>query len=49
MVAQMQVSGRGLLEYMPARGAKAMPPIRISGKTLCAARQLWSHPDQCEE
>jgi hypothetical protein len=47
MAGQMKVSGKGLIEYMPMKGAKAMPPIRISEKTRCLARALWSHPDQC--
>lgn len=49
MVGQVQKSGKGLIEMMPAKGVKAMPPIRIGGKALCMARGLWSHPDQCEE
>jgi len=44
MNGQMMKSGNGLIEAMPMKGAKPMPPIRISGKTLGAARLLWAKP-----
>lgn len=44
MAGQMVPSGKGLIEFMPKKGVKAMPPIRISGKTQGAARLLWAKP-----
>jgi len=41
MFPQMQESDDGLLEYMPERGAKAMPPIRVGSKTASIVRSLW--------
>lgn len=49
MTGQMKTSGTGLIEYMPMKGAVAMPPIRISGRTLCAARMLWTNATSCDE
>ena len=44
MTGQMKPDGKGLIEYMPVKGVKPMPPIRISGKTQGAARLLWAKP-----
>jgi hypothetical protein len=41
MFPQMKVDGTGLIEYLPDKGAKAMPPIRVGARTLCKARLLW--------
>lgn len=41
MFPQMQESAGGLLEYMPEKGAKPMPPIRVGGKTATIVKGLW--------
>ncbi|MGD0136159.1 MAG: hypothetical protein ABSE57_29280 [Bryobacteraceae bacterium] len=41
MFPQMQASNGGLLEYLPERGAKAMPPIRVGRQTASIVRGLW--------
>lgn len=41
MFSQMKEEGDGLLEYLADKGAKAMPPIRVSSKTMCDLRMLW--------
>lgn len=41
MVAQMVPSGGGLLELLPDKGAKAMPPIRVGPKTRNKLKQIW--------
>ena len=48
MFPQMQESGDGLLEYLPDKGAKAMPPIRVGGQTSCILRMLWSGGAACK-
>ena len=48
MVANMKVDGKGLIEYMPMKNAKAMPPIRVGTQTLCKLRGIWS-TDGCKE
>jgi hypothetical protein len=42
MFAQMKKDGDGLIEYLPDKGAKPMPPIRLGGRTLCKMQMLWS-------
>ena len=41
MFPRMQESNGGLLEYLPERGAKAMPPIRVGRHTTSIVRGLW--------
>ena len=38
-----------LLEYMPEKGARPMPPIRVGAKTLCTIKSLWSGENACRE
>jgi hypothetical protein len=42
MVANMKVDGRGLIEYMPEKNAKPMPPIRIGTRTICKLQNIWT-------
>ncbi|WP_367870341.1 hypothetical protein [Luteolibacter sp. Populi] len=42
MVANMKVDGKGLIEYMPDKNAKAMPPIRIGTQTICKLQRIWT-------
>jgi hypothetical protein len=42
MFAQMKTDGAGLIEYLPDKGAKPMPPIRVGARTLCKVRMLWA-------
>ncbi len=48
MNGQMKESGNGLIEYLPEKGAKAMPPIRVGPKTLCRMQQIWTD-EGCEK
>jgi hypothetical protein len=32
----------GLLEQLPDKGAKSMPPIRLGGQTICKMQKLWA-------
>lgn len=48
MVANMKADGKGLIEYMPAKGAKAMPPVRVGAQTLCRLRAIWTDKG-CQE
>jgi len=48
MVAQMKESGDGLIEYLPDKGAKAMPPIRVGGQTSCIMTMLWAGGKACK-
>lgn len=32
----------GLLEMLPDKGAKSMPPIRFGGQTICKMQRLWA-------
>jgi hypothetical protein len=41
MFAQMKEDGSGLIEYLHDKGAKAMPPIRVGGKTRCKIQSIW--------
>ena len=41
MVAQMMPSGDGLLEALPDKDSKAMPPIRVGKKTRNNIKQVW--------
>jgi hypothetical protein len=45
----MQKSGDGLLEYMPEKDAKPMPPIRVGSRTLCKMRMLWAGEESCKK
>jgi hypothetical protein len=45
---QMQKSGDGLLEYLPEKGAKPMPPIRVGSRTMCKMRLLWTDAESCK-
>jgi len=49
MVPQMKADGSGLIEYMPEKGAKPMPPIRVGAQTLCKIRMLWTNADSCKK
>ena len=48
MVANMKADGNGLIEYMPEKGAKGMPPVRVGAQTLCRLRRIWAD-DGCTE
>ena len=43
MVANMKVDGKGLIEYMPDKGARAMPPVRVGARTMCTLRRIWKN------
>ena len=47
-VAQVKKDGDGLIEYMPDKGAVAMPPIRIGGHTRCKIQSIWG-TEACKE
>ncbi len=36
-------------EYIPDKGAKPMPPIRVGPQTLCKMRMLWSGAKDCKD
>ena len=48
MVANMKVDGKGLIEYMPEKNAKAMPPIRVGAQTICKLKRIWTD-DGCPD
>jgi hypothetical protein len=48
MFGAMQVSGDGLLEYMPEKGAKPMPPIRVGSRTKCKLQMIWADGPACD-
>jgi hypothetical protein len=48
MFAQMKEDGDGLIEYLPDKGAKAMPPIRVGHRAACIMRMLWSGGGACK-
>ena len=41
MFPQMKESSDSLIEYLPDKGAKAMPPIRVGSKTAKIVKDLW--------
>jgi hypothetical protein len=49
MFPDMQEQGGGLIEYLPEKGAKPMPPIRLGSKTVCKAKMLWSGGEACQD
>ena len=42
MVANMKVDGKGLIEYIPHKNAKPMPPIRVGTQTICKLQRIWT-------
>ena len=48
-VPDMQEQSGGLLEYIPEKGAKPMPPIRLGSKTVCKVKMLWSDEVACQD
>jgi hypothetical protein len=48
MVAQMQAVGGGLLEYLPEKDAKPMPPIRVGSRTRCQLQMVWADGPSCK-
>ena len=48
MFPQMKEEGDGLLEYLPEKGVKPMPPIRLGSKTICKVKLLWTGEDTCK-
>jgi hypothetical protein len=49
MFPDMKEQGGGLIEYLPEKGAKPMPPIRLGSKTVCKAKMLWSGGEACQD
>jgi len=49
MFATMKEADGGLIEYIPDKGAKPMPPIRVGPQTLCKMRMLWSGAKDCKD
>jgi len=49
MFPDMQEQGGGLIEYLPEKGAKPMPPIRLGSKTVCKVKMLWSGGEACPD
>jgi hypothetical protein len=49
MFATMKEANGGLIEYLPDKGAKPMPPIRVGSQTLCKMRMLWSGANACKD
>ena len=49
MFPDMQEQGSGLIEYLPEKGAKPMPPIRLGSKTVCKVKMLWSAGEVCPD
>jgi len=49
MFANMKEEGGGLIEYLPEKGAKPMPPIRLGSKTVCKMKMLWSSEEACKD
>ena len=47
-VPQVVVSGAGLIELLPDKGAAAMPPIRVGGQTRCKIQSIWG-TEACKE
>ena len=43
-----QESGDGLLELLPDKGAKPLPPIRVGGQTSCIMQMLWAGGAACK-
>jgi hypothetical protein len=37
----------GLIEYMPDKGAKSMPPFRVGAQTICKMQMLWAGKKSC--
>jgi hypothetical protein len=48
MFPDMKEEGGGLLEYLPEKGAKPMPPIRLGSQTVCRVKMLWTGADACK-
>jgi hypothetical protein len=49
MFAQMKEADGGLIEYLPEKGVKPMPPIRVGSQTLCKMALLWSGAEACKD
>ncbi len=49
MFGVMKEDGDGLIEYMPERDAKPMPPIRVGARTMCKVRMIWADGEACKE
>jgi hypothetical protein len=49
MFGVMKEADGGLIEYMPEKNAKSMPPIRLGAQTLCKAHAIWSGGEACKE
>jgi hypothetical protein len=44
----MSIEGAGIIENSRPKGAKAMPPIRVGGKTRCRIQSIWGS-DACTD
>jgi hypothetical protein len=48
MFAQMKEADGGLIEYLPDKDAKPMPPIRVGPQTLCRMQTVWGGTGSCK-
>jgi len=49
MFSPMKEDGGGLIEYIPDKGVKPMPPIRVGAQTMCKMKMLWAGAKDCKD